>query len=866
MTSSPPSNVNVAVRIRPPFPDETKDPSYKSVVNAFNHLPSGLFSSVSVNVTSYERKDFSYDYVFDPSASQTDVYNVVAEPVIEGVINGMNGAIIGQTGTGKTYTLGILDSLRTTNSKDAGIIPRSLSRLYSLIEAKRKSREVSKYSIRLSFLQVYLDTVQDLSNPCSGNLVIREHPEKGLYVDNLKEMECNTYNSAIEFINHGLSNRVIAPTLLNFTSSRAHTVLTVDARLLVTKGDLSVKRSARLAFIDLAGSERIKKSLSSKNQMDSYAKRLQESRAINTSLAALGNVISILSSESDPSTASKTAPHIPYRDSKLTRILQPIFSGHCRVAMICTVSQSKASSGESLSTLLFAERCAGVRIKPQFNEVITSDDPVVIIQQLTNELKKLKKENEILKEVEEKRRNENVPIVSTSSNLPSLAPSSSSSSSSFDDSITKNSLLPVLNEVYSALCSHVSEIQVRSLIRREVEERSMYEELEAEFSRSQELQDLSANDGIESNLPTEPTHTSIEIPSILAQKFPMPKPIPVNNSESQIITEDILNGRMEINSKSTEHIQFSLMNLISSLSTLANSSEDLLLEYRAEIVNLLKQKQVLEAEQENWTELLQTLLLKNGEQRAQIARQCIIVEKTATENHLLRQNLEKLLPNFDISNSNSSNILPKNPAFLDPLKLVSTVNQVIKIQRRWRAKRLRKIEQLSSRHVPSKALSRNISQVRKHTETPPLPTRSTLKQAPLASPAPLSTTGPLHKMTTEIVNVFNYLLDYLVPPSAGSSTPSHSRASSRGLESVSLAVSSAPSFSSWHETCSSSASSFSIFDKRRQNLALSCISLSPHINIPPRRNLKVVTNKLVASVDFSDSDSDDDNFEQISLI
>eukprot|EP00605_Chrysophyceae_sp_TOSAG23-4_P003023 GSChrysophyteH1.ASY1.ANO1.3328.1 assembled CDS len=261
---------------------------------------------VSLTMMSGKPRDFIFDYVFPPETLQNAVYERLAMPVVNDVLKGFNGTIFayGQTGTGKTYTM-------------AGIIPRALAQL---------------------FLQLYRETIQDLLAPATAssneeNLQIREDPRRGFYVEGLQEFIVRDYQEAEALVNLGLENRAIAPTLMNSTSSRSHTLL----------------------LVDLAGSERVRRTVS-------RGTRLNEARSINSSLSALGNVIAAL--------AEGKQQHIPYRDSKLTRLLQDSLGGTASTALVATVGPSSINYGETLSTLLFAARCMAVSTTPVQHEEV----------------------------------------------------------------------------------------------------------------------------------------------------------------------------------------------------------------------------------------------------------------------------------------------------------------------------------------------------------------------------------------------------------------------------------------------------------------------------------------------------------------
>jgi len=391
--------VKVGVRCRPPFPDEIElgQGDFFSIVQCTADNPRAVgrasLAKVSLTMMNGKQREFVYDYAFDPGSSQDQVYDKVARPIVTDVIRGFNGTIFayGQTGTGKTYTMGILDFVK---NKHAGIIPRSLSQIFEWVAANKQS---ISFTVTLSFLQLYRDTIHDLLSPPSSSmpqgaevLHVREDPVRGFYVDGLKEYIVRNYSEAEALVNLGLENRAIAPTLMNTTSSRSHTILTInieqrgdasldadDSPSVSTEntstlgrdtggfGKFSRTTRSKLLMVDLAGSERVRRTLSK-------GTRLSEAKTINSSLSALGNVIAAL--------ADPNAPHIPYRVSKLTRLLQDSLGGTASTAMIATIGPAAVNYNETLSTLQFASRCMAVKSKPIVHEEVNYAELCAVLQ------------------------------------------------------------------------------------------------------------------------------------------------------------------------------------------------------------------------------------------------------------------------------------------------------------------------------------------------------------------------------------------------------------------------------------------------------------------------------------------------------
>lgn len=238
-----------------------------------------------------------------------------------------------------------MGTLEAIKREDQGLIPLTLKYLFQELTS---SRTHSEWSISLSFLQIYREEIYDLLNPRNGKLQIREDLEIGeVYVEDLTIVPISNYKQSIELINAGLDYRITGNQKMNQLSSRSHTIVTV---YITQKINATQYLSSNFSLIDLAGSERVKKS-------NSTGLRLEEAKFINTSLSALGNVIAGL--------AENDERFIPYRSSKLTRILKNSLSGKSRVAVICTLEISEENANETYSTLHFANRCKEIRFANQ---------------------------------------------------------------------------------------------------------------------------------------------------------------------------------------------------------------------------------------------------------------------------------------------------------------------------------------------------------------------------------------------------------------------------------------------------------------------------------------------------------------------
>ena len=283
------------------------------------------------------------------------------------------------------------------NKSNKGIIPRTFKYLYNKINKnnnnsnENKSEEKSnKYNIYLSFIQIYLESIQDLLDIESKEIRIREDPEKGVYLEGVQWIKCNTPEECYEIFHSGEINRNTESTKMNAHSSRSHAILILRIENSIKVTDKTKVKNLKvttdriitcsyLYLVDLAGSERVKKT-------GATDMRLEEAKKINVSLLALGNVISALSD-------NKTN-HISYRDSKLTRLLQESLGGNSKTSLIVTVSPSDYNRDETISSLFFASRAMKVENKPKVNKSVDYQALCIKLQydldKLNDEYAKLK--------------------------------------------------------------------------------------------------------------------------------------------------------------------------------------------------------------------------------------------------------------------------------------------------------------------------------------------------------------------------------------------------------------------------------------------------------------------------------------------
>lgn len=313
---------------------------------------------------------YAYDRVFGPTTTTRHVYDVAAQHVVSGAMDGINGTIFayGVTSSGKTHTM-------HGDQRSPGIIPLAVKDAFSIIQ-ETPSRE---FLLRVSYLEIYNEVVNDLLNPAGQNLRIREDAQ-GTFVEGVKEEVVLSPAHALSLIAAGEEHRHVGSTFFNLLSSRSHTIftLTIEGSPCGENSEGEAVTLSQLNLIDLAGSE--------SSRAETTGMRRKEGSYINKSLLTLGTVISKL-------TDGKSS-HIPYRDSKLTRLLQSSLSGHGRVSLICTITPSSSNAEETHNTLKFAHRAKHIEILAAQNKII---DEKSLIKKYQNEIRCLKEELEQLK-------------------------------------------------------------------------------------------------------------------------------------------------------------------------------------------------------------------------------------------------------------------------------------------------------------------------------------------------------------------------------------------------------------------------------------------------------------------------------------
>ena len=332
-------------------------------------------------------KRYAFDHAFPPSTSTPDVYKKTTKFLIDGVVTGYNATVFayGATGAGKTFTM------LGGGDMQPGIVYHTLRDLFTKIDSNisvsqsqslaSKKERTQSYKVTCTFLEVYNEMIRDLLTSSNEYLDLREDPVKGPVVAGLSEVVANDVNDVMRLLRTGHRRRTTEGTKANAESSRSHAVLTltVEHRDEGKRGSTAKVTTGKLSLIDLAGSERA-------SVTQNRGVRLQEGANINRSLLALGNCINALRSD-------RRGTFVPYRDSKLTRLLKDSLGGNCRTVMIAVVSPSSDQMEETLNTLKYANRAKNIKTKVERN-VLNVDyhvsEYVNLISRLKSEITNLR--------------------------------------------------------------------------------------------------------------------------------------------------------------------------------------------------------------------------------------------------------------------------------------------------------------------------------------------------------------------------------------------------------------------------------------------------------------------------------------------
>lgn len=357
--------VKVAVRCRPMSKTEKRD--NRACVVTVDSIRGEIFIQNAKGDPSDAPKTFTYDCTYGPDSIQEQVYTDTGYPIVESCIQGYNGTIFayGQTGTGKTFTMEGEDNPH----ENRGIIPRSFEQIFYAVEQNPET----EFLIRVSFLEIYNEEIHDLlSKDAAVKLDIKEKVESGFYVKDLKLPIVKSIEEMKEIMAAGRRNRHTGQTAMNIDSSRSHSIFSIVIERSEKGADgMNHIRAGKLNLVDLAGSER-------QSKTQAVGDRLKEATNINKSLLTLGNVISAL--------VDGTSTHIPYRDSKLTKLLADSLGGNTKTLMIANIGPADWNYDETITTLRYANRAKNIQNKPKINE----DPKDALLREYQDEISRLR--------------------------------------------------------------------------------------------------------------------------------------------------------------------------------------------------------------------------------------------------------------------------------------------------------------------------------------------------------------------------------------------------------------------------------------------------------------------------------------------
>ncbi|KAL9374032.1 hypothetical protein Peur_033652 [Populus x canadensis] len=374
-------NVEVILRCRP-LNDDEKQLKLPVVISCNE----GKGEVSVVQNTAYKQidKTFSFDKVFGPTSQQKELFDEAISPIVNEVLEGYNCTIFayGQTGTGKTYTMegGRVGEVESGEfPSDVGIIPRAVQQILDVLEARNE-----EYSMKVTFLELYNEDIMDLLAPDESlngpddkfrkPIALMEDGRGGVFIRGLEQEVVCTADGIYKILEKGSAKRHNADSLLNMQSSRSHTIfsITIHVKESSSNGE-ELMKCGKLNLVDLAGSENVVRSGAKEG-------RVREAGEINKSLLTLGRVINALVEHSG---------HVPYRDSKLTRLLRDSLGGNTKTCIIATVSPSIHSLEETLNTLDYAHRAKKIKNRPEVNQRVAKSE---LIKDLYKEIDRHKQE------------------------------------------------------------------------------------------------------------------------------------------------------------------------------------------------------------------------------------------------------------------------------------------------------------------------------------------------------------------------------------------------------------------------------------------------------------------------------------------
>nr|GAT53202.1 kinesin heavy chain [Mycena chlorophos] len=338
------SNIKVICRFRPQNSIENREGG--EIVASFSDDLTTVQMRAASSASGPEKDGFTFDRVFPMGTKQQEVFDYGVKDIVKDVLDGYNGTVFayGQTGSGKTFTMMGAD---IDSDELKGIIPRITEQIFQSIVESDAHLE---YLVKVSYMEIYLEKIRDLLAPQNDNLQVHEEKNRGVYVKNLSDYYVSSAREVYEIMRTGGNARIVSSTNMNAESSRSHSIFVISINQRNT--ETGAQKTGNLYLVDLAGSEKVGKTGAS-------GQLLEEAKKINKSLSALGMVINALT---DPK-----VKFVPYRDSKLTRILQESLGGNSRTTLIINCSPSSYNETETISTLRFGIRAKSIKNQARVN-------------------------------------------------------------------------------------------------------------------------------------------------------------------------------------------------------------------------------------------------------------------------------------------------------------------------------------------------------------------------------------------------------------------------------------------------------------------------------------------------------------------
>ncbi|GAA5910435.1 uncharacterized protein JCM6883_003008 [Sporobolomyces salmoneus] len=358
------NNIKVVCRFRPPNALELRETGGESIVQIDTEGTNVKLRSQE-GMKGPDAQGFTFDRVFQMDTRQEEVFEYGVRGIVDDVMDGYNGTVFayGQTGSGKSHTM---MGPNIDDNEMKGIIPRITEQIFASIMASPANLE---YLVKVSYMEIYMERIRDLLAPANDNLPVHEDKTRGVYVKNLSDFYVGNAAEVYEIMRQGGSARAVSATNMNAESSRSHSIFVINVQARNT--ETGTQKTGSLFLVDLAGSEKIGKT-------GATGQTLEEAKKINKSLSALGMVINAL-------TDGKSS-HVPYRDSKLTRILQESLGGNSRTTLIINCSPSQYNETETLSTLRFGMRAKSIKNKARVNAELSPGELKTLLKKAQRDL------------------------------------------------------------------------------------------------------------------------------------------------------------------------------------------------------------------------------------------------------------------------------------------------------------------------------------------------------------------------------------------------------------------------------------------------------------------------------------------------